>query len=206
MEQGRFFLDKFSTVYILDSFEYANSVEILKIRVDDIRDAAKLLTGSEPVGEYPSLAEVQESGECSFLAPLALELTVTREYDLIRVHGRVATRVRLGCSRCLNDYQMAIDSPFTIFYTRSSGMPLDEEVELAEEDLISTTYTGDEIDLAPEIAEQVLLEIPFKPLCREECRGLCSVCGADLNAGDCRCDRRDINLKFSALKDFKVNK
>jgi uncharacterized protein len=178
----------------------------LKIRVDDIKDAAKVLTGTEQVGDYPSLAAMQEAGECQFISPIRLQLTVTREYDLIRVHGEVATGVRLGCARCLKEYEMAITSPFTIFYSRAAALPLDEEVELAEEDLVSATYQGDEIDLTPEIAEQVLLEIPFKPLCREECRGLCSVCGADLNVTECGCDRRDSSLRFSALKNFKAEK
>jgi uncharacterized protein len=178
----------------------------LKIRVEDIKDAAKVLTGTEPIDDYPSLAAMQEAAECRFTSPLQLHLTVTREYDMIRVHGEVATRLRLGCSRCLNEYEMAIASPFTIFYTRATDLPLDEEVELAEEDLVSATYQGDEIDLTPEIAEQVLLEIPFKPLCREECRGLCAVCGADLNVTECGCDRRDTSLTFSALKDFKAEK
>ncbi len=178
----------------------------MKIRVEDIKDAAKVLTGTEPVGDYPSLAALQDAGECRFTSPLHLNLTVTREYDLIRVHGEVATRVILGCARCLNEYEMAIASPFTIFYSRAAETPLDEEVELAEEDLVSATYTGDEIDLTPEIAEQVLLEIPFKPLCREECRGLCRVCGTDLNMADCGCDRRDTSLRFNALKEFKAEK
>jgi uncharacterized protein len=176
----------------------------LKIRVDDIKEGAKVMTGVEPVSDYPSLAGMEEAGECSFLAPLDYHLTFTREYDLIRVHGRVETRVGLTCSRCLKEYESDISSPFTIFYSRATDLPLDEEVELAEEDLISASYTGDEIDLAPEIAEQVLLEIPLKPLCQDECPGLCSVCGADLNSGDCGCDRRNVNLKFSALTEFKV--
>ncbi len=200
------FLDKICPVYILKSFECANPVEILKIRVEDIKDAPKVLTGIEQTGGYPSLAAMEEAGECRFTSPLELQVTVTREYDLIRVHGEVATRVSLGCARCLREFEMAITSPFTIFYSRAAGAPLDEEVELAEEDLVSATYEGDEIDLTPEIAEQVLLEIPFKPLCREECRGLCSVCGADLNVTECGCDRRETNLRFSALKDFKAEK
>jgi uncharacterized protein len=51
-----------------------------------------------------------------------------------------------------------------------------------------------------------MMEIPLKPLCKEECLGLCNKCGADLNKGDCGCDRSDINFKMSVLKSFKVNK
>jgi len=100
----------------------------------------------------------------------------------------------------------AVASNFTIFYRKSTGQPQDEEeVELAEEDLIAATYDGEEIDFSDEIAEQVLMAIPFKPLCSEDCRGLCSSCGADLNMSTCGCDRQDMSLKFSALKNFKVD-
>ena len=79
-------------------------------------------------------------------------------------------------------------------------------VELSDEELISASYSGDEIVVDSEIAEQVMLEIPYKPLCSESCRGLCPQCGADLNAGECGCDRGGINLKMAALKKIKIEK
>ena len=66
---------------------------------------------------------------------------------------------------------MPISSQFTIFYTESKGEELDEEVELSDVELISASYSGEEINLDPEIAEQVLLEVPYKPLCSESCAG-----------------------------------
>lgn len=178
----------------------------MKVRVDDIRDTVLDLSAVEEVTDYPTLAVLQESGECVFLAPLRLHLTVAREYDHIRVQGSVETRTRLACSRCLAEYETDIVSPFTIFYLRSAGVAQDEEVELAEQDLISVTFDGDEIDFTGEIAEQVLMDIPFKPLCREECKGLCANCGADLNLAECGCSRDQANLKFSVLKNLKLEK
>ena len=61
------------------------------------------------------------------------------------------------------------------------------------------------IDFTREISEQVILAIPFKPLCREDCRGLCAICGADLNEIECTCGRDDANFKFNALKNLKIN-
>jgi uncharacterized protein len=178
----------------------------VKVRVDDIKDKVRDLSAVEEVASYPTLAALQESGECSFLAPLQLRLTVAREYDHIRAEGEVETRVRLACSRCLTEYEAAIVSPFTIFYIPSVGGSQDEEVELTEQDLISVTFEGDEIDFTEEIAEQILMEIPFKPLCREECKGLCPMCGTDLNTAECACSGQQANLTFSALKNLKVNK
>lgn len=179
----------------------------MKIRVDDIKDKIKPLFFEEPAESFPSLATLRESGECDFLTPLTIELSVAREFDHIRVKGNVFVAVRLGCSRCLAGFDAELRSVFTMIYTKESGIPQDaEEVELGEEELISVTYAGDEIDFTPEIAEQVIMELPYKPLCREECLGLCPVCGADLNSGDCGCERGSSNLKFSALKNFKVEK
>ncbi|MBT0653934.1 YceD family protein [Geomobilimonas luticola] len=179
----------------------------MKIRVHDIKDKELVLAGEEQIVDYPTLHAMETAGECRFVKPLAVNLTVVREYDHIRVQGNVATSVGMGCSRCLGDTVHDVVSAFTIFYSRDAGLPQDEEeVELAEQDLISATYEGDEIDFSGEIAEQVLLAIPLKPLCREDCRGLCGICGADLNVTECGCDRQVINPKFSALKNFKAEK
>lgn len=179
---------------------------VVKVRVDEIKDKVLDLSADEEVADYPALTALQESGECVFLEPLRLHLAIAREYDHIRVQGKVETRASLHCSRCLTEYQAGIVSPFTIFYMHSTGVSQDVEVELAEEDLISVTFEGDEIDFTNEIAEQVLMEIPLKPLCREECLGLCPQCGADLNEGECGCGRQEAKSPFSALKNFKVEK
>ena len=179
----------------------------MKIRVDEIKDKVIDLTATEDIAEYPALVALHEAGDCTFLGQLRVQLAVCREYDHIRAHGRVATTVRLDCSRCLKEYDTDIDSPFTVFYMPvAAGVSQDEEVELTEEDLVSATYEGDEIDFAREVSEQVLTEIPFKPLCREECRGLCPVCGTDLNETDCGCKDELFSIKFGALKNLKVEK
>ncbi|HTP66353.1 MAG TPA: DUF177 domain-containing protein [Geobacteraceae bacterium] len=177
----------------------------MKIRVDDLKDKTVELSEEEPITGYPSLLALQEAGECQFQAPLRVRLAIAREYDHIRVNGRVETTLDLNCARCLGEYRLEIASPFTIFYMRREGIPQDEDVELAEEDLISTTYEGDEIDFSGEIAEQVILAMPLKPLCREDCRGLCATCGADLNEVECGCERNGTNFKLGALKNLKLN-
>jgi uncharacterized protein len=178
----------------------------LKIRVDDLKDKAVELSSEEPLAHYATLLEMQEAGECRFPAPLRIHLTVVREFDHIRVSGRAETSIHLDCSRCLAEFPLCIDSLFTIFYMRDEGLGQDEDVELAEEDMISATYEGDEIDFTNEVAEQVILAIPFKPLCSEDCKGLCSNCGSDLNISNCACSQDNMNLQFNALKNLKVKR
>jgi len=179
----------------------------MKIRVDDITEQPKLLFFEESHEAFPSLVELQARGETEFLSPLAVELSVVREYGHIRVKGSVAVKMRFDCSRCLAAFDSDIHSAFRMFYSKGNRLNSEEdEVELAEEDLISVSYEGDEIDFAPEIAEQVIMELPLKPLCSDECHGLCVVCGAELNEGDCGCERASFNPKFGALKNLKVEK
>jgi uncharacterized protein len=181
-------------------------VELLKIRVEDIKEKPICLSAEEPVSDYPSLTDLSGSGECEFTAPVKINLTALRECDHIRVVANVSTRVRLHCSRCLEEYERNIDTEFTLFCDKKSGVPLDNETELKEKDLLSIFYEGDFIDFASEIEEQLIMEIPYKPLCREECKGLCGKCGSNLNDGDCGCGPQGTGFKFGVLKNFKVNK
>lgn len=180
----------------------------MKITVDHIHEKPVLLHAEEPVESFPVLARMQADGECTFIGPVRYDLTVAREYDHLRVTGRVSAPVSLACSRCLASFESAIDSSFTILFRKASLQEAvsEEETELNEQDLISATYSGDEIDLTHEIEEQIAMEVPLKPLCGEICKGLCPTCGADLNQAACSCPKDQINFKFSALKDFKVSR
>ncbi|MBJ6727620.1 YceD family protein [Geomesophilobacter sediminis] len=178
----------------------------MKIRVEDAKKKTLQLAESEPASHYPALVELEDAGEARFIAPVNVAVQAYWEYDHLRAEGKVETRVALSCSRCLADFERDLSSEFTIFYTPGGTMSGDEEVELSEEELISVPFTGDEVDMANEIFEQVMMEIPYKPLCTDDCKGLCPNCGADLNQGECGCDRRGVNLKMSALKDLKIDK
>lgn len=176
----------------------------MKIRLDELKDKTLELSAEEPIERFDVLLAMQ--GEVSFPRPLSIEVKARREFDHVRVDGHVSTAIKLACSRCLEEFETGIDSAFVIFYTEQAGQPMDEEIELSEKDLVSAYYQGNEIDLTPEIEEQVIMELPVKPLCREECKGLCPSCGAPLNRGECGCNRGDFNIKFSALKDLKLPK
>lgn len=180
----------------------------MKISVAQIQDKPFSLHAEEPVDAFPVLSRMQSDGECAFTGPVVSDITAAREFDHVRVTGRVSTAVSLVCSRCLATFETPLDSSFTIYFRKGVSMDVGEEqeTELEEQDLISATYSGDEIDLSHEIEEQVAMEVPLKPLCSEECKGLCPVCGTDLNQAGCSCPRGETSLKFSALKDFKVSR
>lgn len=180
----------------------------VKFIVDHIKDMPVTIHIDEPVGTFPLLAGMQNDKICSISGNIEGDVSVVREYENIRVTGRIAAPLALSCSRCLADYTSFIDTSFTLFFRKESAVApsSEDELELGEMDLLSSSYSGDEIDLTHEIEEQIAMEIPLKPLCSEECKGLCHVCGIDLNMSSCSCSKEAASLTFSALKDFKVNR
>lgn len=179
----------------------------MKITVDHILEKPLELHAEEPVDTFPLLAGMQADGDCVFIGPVRYTIRAVREYDHLRVNGHVNVPISLVCSRCLASYGATIESSFTIIFRKGAveQTASEGETELSEHDLISATYSGDEIDLTHEIEEQVAMEVPVKPLCGDGCKGLCVTCGTDLNQGDCSCPREQTNFRFSALKNFKVN-
>lgn len=178
----------------------------MKLVIDHIKDIPVTLHINEPVETFPLLASMQNVNGCSITGAIQGDITAIREYDNIRVTGRVSAPLALSCSRCLADYNSFVDTSFTIFFRKETGAAVsaEDELELGEMDLMSSTYSGDEIDLTHEIEEQIVMEIPSKPLCDDDCKGLCHECGIDLNVSGCSCSKEPVRLAFSALKDFKV--
>jgi uncharacterized protein len=179
----------------------------MKIRVEQIQDKALTLRIDEPFGAFPLLSALQDEHGCSFKGNVTGAITVMREFDHLRVTGTVGITAGLVCSRCLAAYDMPLESDFTIFFSKAASQQEvmeEDEVELDEQALVSATYTGDEIDLAHELEAQIAMEVPYKPLCSDACKGLCPSCGTDLNMRDCTCIPDKAESKFSALKTFKA--
>jgi uncharacterized protein len=108
------------------------------------------------------------------------------------VQGNFSGDTMLQCVRCLTEYQQHLEWEFTELYAFKQENVTESEL-LVPEDA--------HIDLQPLVREFALLEIPLKPLCREECLGLCIECGQNLNEKDCG-HREEIESPFSALKDL----
>ena len=180
----------------------------MKLVVDHIKDTPVAVHIDEPVDTFPLLAGMQNDGSCSISGNIQGDITVTREYENIRVTGRITAPLALSCSRCLAEFASFVDTNFTIFFRKESAVIAsnEDELELGEMDLLSSAYSGDEIDLTHEIEEQIAMEIPLKPLCSDACKGLCHECGIDLNTSSCTCSKEPVSLTFSALKDFKITR
>ena len=104
----------------------------------------------------------------------SLEVRVHRSGADIVVRGRVRARVGLTCSRCLGDAALAVDAEVTALLTARGPelRPVPDEVELTPADLERDFFTGDRIVLDDLVREHLLLEVPIKPLCAEDCAGI----------------------------------
>jgi uncharacterized protein len=117
--------------------------------------------------------------------------------------GRLDTAVETGCVRCLELFAMDIHQDLDLLYLHQSenvGPEDDEERELFDKDMAVGFYQDDKIDLKHMIWEQVYLALPMKPLCKEDCRGLCPQCGTNLNLSTCSCERETVDPRLATLK------
>jgi uncharacterized protein len=121
--------------------------------------------------------------------------------DSVLVRGRIRTTVELECRRCLTRVEQAIDEPVDLLF---EAVEEEEEAELAGE-VYPLPSRGDELDLSAPIREHLLLHVPDLVVCREECRGLCTQCGADLNEAPCDCAPPARTGAWDALKNLKFD-
>jgi uncharacterized protein len=130
-------------------------------------------------------------------------LFLQRTSQGIEVTGSIRATVALPCARCLKECTVPIVSEFKEYFILPRYAPTDEDIELGRDDLDVSFLPAEGVELSDIVEEQMWLNIPMKPLCNTDCKGLCSICGADLNSGECGCDRSVSDPRFAALKDFK---
>jgi len=132
------------------------------------------------------------------------KVTWTGEYFLVR--GAVETKIEISCARCLKPGELPIKVEIDERFRRASRVMddgyLEDEPDVTEEwdDEDFQEFRGLTIDLDEVVAENLIVSIPIKPLCRKDCPGLCPMCGQDLNEGECGCEIDDINPRMSVLK------
>lgn len=147
--------------------------------------------------------EVAQPGDAyRIVAPVALEMEIHKDKERFRLAGGVRTELELPCSRCLEPFRMPVDSTFDLRYLPASEMAAEEEREIQDEDVGISYYRDDRIDLNELLREQFYLALPMKPLCTEDCRGLCSQCGTNLNTGACDCAPAWEDPRLAPLKSL----
>ena len=129
-------------------------------------------------------------------SPVQLVLTNKGNQELL-IKAKVSLSVAIPCGRCLKD----VITEFCLDFSREADMKLSEEER--QEQLDENNYiAGYELDVDALIADEIVLQWPMKVLCKEDCKGLCTVCGKNLNTGECGCDRTVLDPRMAAFLDI----
>jgi uncharacterized protein len=161
----------------------------MKIVIEDIPDEGLDVEIEEKFG----------AEELPLATPVKAHFELTRAHSEIIVTGSVAAELALECSRCLKQFRRSLNEPVHVVYH-----PLDEigadRHELTGDEMDMGFYQGGELDLGELVREQIMLNIQMKPLCDENCKGICAQCGTDLNMGSCGCETKKVDARLEVLK------
>ena len=132
---------------------------------------------------------------------------VSRKGEQVRLHGRISAEVEAHCDRCLSPVTVPVAMEFDETYIPAALDTASSEArELQAEDMSSSIYEGEAIDIDELVREQILLALPTRLLCREECKGLCPTCGTDLNTQACACEQKEMDPRWAALGALKEDR
>ena len=172
----------------------------MRIEVESLTGAGKPFAHTY----RPEEVSLDEDEHARLTSHAAVEGTASRKGEEIRLRGTINAEVEVLCDRCLAAVRLPLEVEFdTSFVPQEAEAVRTENVELLAADMGLAAYEGDAVDLDELVREQIMLALPSRRLCREECKGLCPKCGADLNAGGCDCERGEVDPRWSALAGLK---
>jgi len=121
--------------------------------------------------------------------PITARVDIYKAGDKYVLEGDMSGSVKIRCDRCLAPYDYEIKADFKLFFAQPSRYGNKVEIELLEDDMETGFINGEEIEMDDIFKEQLYLSLPIKSLCKEDCKGLCPVCGTDLNIQRCQCGK-----------------
>jgi uncharacterized protein len=178
---------------------------MLTLKLDEILEEGLDLRWDEEVSSLSTYLKGLSNIDFDFEKPMQSEVEIKRAGRSVLIKGKVQTTLRLQCVRCLKEFSYPLSTTFELTLHPLKESPTEEETELGSEEMESSFFEGGEIHLSEIACEQVFLEIPYQPLCQQGCKGLCSVCGRDLNLSSCECVKEEWKSGFSALKNLKLD-
>lgn len=187
----------------------------MKVYLNELSETAKELHFSE---QDPWLVEAVKSTEESPLKRphYSVDFELRKVQDVVFLKSHLELELGLLCSRCANDFEHHLASSFQCMFTRNRGLDSSRKASSVgvahseptgdtAEDLDIEFLEKDYIELADVLKEQIYLKIPFQPLCNEDCKGLCPVCGQNRNTHPCQCHRLRNTAMANALKNVRTS-
>jgi len=146
--------------------------------------------------DAPDVLKLKAEGAI-FEKPVKVELLVSKSKDQMICRGKVIAPVKLLCSRCLLEYEESLSSDLG-FVIDLAGSP--ERSNSEEDGYYFTDPTSSFFEIGDLVRESVILALPLKPLCSVDCKGLCPICGTDLNKSRCHCVKKETDPRWDKLK------
>jgi uncharacterized protein len=159
-------------------------------------------TGNTFAHLYEPEEIVLDEERARLTSPPSVNGRASRSGHEVRLRGKISASAEVDCDRCLKTVNVPIETEFDVKYLPVEDYTSSEAAELQEEDLSVSFFEGETIDIDELVREQVLLAMPARALCGEECRGLCPVCGVDRNTNSCDCENHEIDPRWAGLKEL----
>ncbi|MGL6015219.1 MAG: YceD family protein [Selenomonadaceae bacterium] len=130
--------------------------------------------------------------------PVEIKGSVMNTGRVYRVEGMLSCKKAFQCDRCLENFVQQQQHSFTEDYKRGT----EEETDDADEEQDVSYFDGDVIDIADLIRDTILVAQPLNNICSPACRGLCMVCGVNLNQSECGCNREITDPRLAVLQQL----
>ncbi len=198
MKSPGFILDKGSTDNIISPSLKVGAFTVF-IEIENLKSEPLHVHHAFPVGEIRFIHE-----DAALNEPVVTDFVLTHKDHNLHVDGTVQTAIRFVCSRCDKEFFRVFATSFDLSYLpQPKWTSEDGEIELKYDDMGVGYYDGVAFDVNLMVLEQIELAMPMNFICREDCKGLCYKCGADLNEKACQCVKEESGSCLSMLLDFK---
>jgi uncharacterized protein len=193
-----FILDKGSPDNIISPSLEVGAFTVF-IEIENLRSEPLHVHHVFPVGEVKFIHE-----DAVLTEPVAADFLLTHKGRDLHIDGTVQTAIRFRCSRCDKEFFRTFSTSFDLSYMPQPKWTNENaEIELKYDDMGVGYYDGVTFDVNLMVLEQIELAMPMKFICREDCKGLCYKCGADLNENACQCVTEESDSRLSVLLEFK---
>lgn len=162
----------------------------------DASNALRVPGQEYPIREEIQIEDFELSGDPMHFEGVRLEGVMVGAEERVNVRAEVSATLRSRCVRCLEDVEMPVEATMDAVFARQKD-PDDPDLY---------GFEASTIELTDAVRDALILEIPIRILCSEDCKGLCPVCGVDRNKGTCTCrEGGEVANPFEALKEFVHN-
>jgi uncharacterized protein len=148
--------------------------------------------------------DVELDEDLKLIGPLSGHVRMRRVNQGLLINGWVDLTVQLECTRCLRELEQPMHVTFEERYYPTVDMVTGAPLPSIDEDEVFPIDEHHQVDLTEPVRQHVLLDIPMVTLCKEDCAGLCSQCGHDLNLGPCEC-KPEVDARLSILNKLLEN-